>query len=72
MRKSELLFILFLAILSSRDLSFENLKIMMSTCMTKLKFLPKPDIIYILDEKTFTHICCLFYIEFSRALLYTL
>jgi hypothetical protein len=51
MRKSELLFILYLAILSSRDLTFENLKIMMSSCMTKLKFIPKPDIIYILDEE---------------------
>jgi hypothetical protein len=51
MRKFELLFILFLAILSSGDLSFENLKIMTSSCMTKLKFLPKLDIIYILDEE---------------------
>jgi hypothetical protein len=51
MRKSNLLFILFLAILSSRDLSFKNLKIMMSSCMIKLKFLPKSDIIYILDEE---------------------
>jgi hypothetical protein len=51
MRKSELLFILFLAILSSGDLSFENLKIMMSSCMIKLKFLPNLDIIYILDEE---------------------
>jgi hypothetical protein len=51
MKKSELLFILFLAILNSRDLSFGNLKIMMNSCMTKLKFLPKPDIIYILEEK---------------------
>jgi hypothetical protein len=51
MRKSELLFILYLAILTSGDLTFENLKIMMSSCMTKLKFIPKPDIIYILDEE---------------------
>jgi hypothetical protein len=50
-RKYELLFILFLAILSSGDLSFENLRIMMSSCMTKLKFLSKLDIIYILDEE---------------------
>jgi hypothetical protein len=71
MRKSKLLFILFLEILSFGDLSFENLKIIMSSCMTKLKFLPKPDIIYILDE-TFAHIRCLFCIEISRALLYTL
>jgi hypothetical protein len=49
MRKSELLFILFLTILSSGD--FENLKIKMSSYMTKLKFLPKLDIIYILDEE---------------------
>jgi hypothetical protein len=72
MRKSDLLFIFFLVILSSRDLSFKNLKIMMNSCMIKLKFLPKPDIIYILDEENFAHICCLFCIEFSRALLYTL
>jgi hypothetical protein len=46
MRKSELLFILFLVILSSRDLSFENLKsYMMSSCMTKFKFLSKPNMI---------------------------
>jgi hypothetical protein len=51
MKKSEMLFILFLAILSSRYLSFGNLKIMMSSGMTKLKFLPKPDIIYIFDEE---------------------
>jgi hypothetical protein len=48
MRKSELLFIMFLAILSSRDLSFENLKFyMMSSCMTKLKFLSKPNMIHL-------------------------
>jgi hypothetical protein len=53
MRKSELLFILFQAILSSGDLFFKKFKIMMSSCMTKLKFLPKADIIYILDEENF-------------------
>jgi hypothetical protein len=48
MRKSELLFILFLAILSSGDLSFENLKsYMTSSCMTKLKFLSKPNMIHL-------------------------
>jgi hypothetical protein len=48
MRKSELLFILFLAILSSRDLSFENSKsYMMSSCMTKLKFVSNPNMIHL-------------------------
>jgi hypothetical protein len=48
MRESELLFIFFLAILSYGDLSFENLKsYMMSSCMTKLKFLSKPNTIHL-------------------------
>jgi hypothetical protein len=48
MRESELLFILFVAILSSEDLSFENLKsYMMSSSMTKLKFLSKPNMIHL-------------------------
>jgi hypothetical protein len=46
-RKSELLFILFLAILIFGDLSFENLKsYMMSSCMTKREFLPKPNMMF--------------------------
>jgi hypothetical protein len=48
MRKFELLFILFLVTLSSGDLSSENLKsYMMSSCMTKLKFLSKPNMIHL-------------------------
>jgi hypothetical protein len=48
MRESGLLFILFQAILSFGDLSFENLKsYMMSSCKTKLKFLSKPNMIHL-------------------------
>ena len=41
---------------------------MISSCMTKLKFLLEPYMKFRL-EKTSIHICCLFCIEFSQALL---
>jgi hypothetical protein len=69
MRKSELLFILFLVILKFKRFIFQkHKKFMMSSCMTKLEFLPEPYMILRL-RKPFTHICCLFCTEFSQALL---
>jgi hypothetical protein len=69
MRKSEMLFILFLAILKVwRFIFWKNIKFMMSSCMTKLEFLPEPYMIFRLG-KPFTHICCFLCIEFSQALL---
>jgi hypothetical protein len=69
MRKSELMFILFLAILKFQIFIFwKNIKFMMSSYMTKLEFLPEPYMMFRL-EKPFSHICCLLCIEFSQVLL---
>jgi hypothetical protein len=43
-------------------------KFMMSSCMTKLEFLPEPYMMFRLG-KPFTHICCLLCIGFSQVLL---
>ena len=40
---------------------------MMTSCMTKLQFLPEPNMIFKLCK--LPHVCCLFCIEFSQALL---
>jgi hypothetical protein len=40
----------------------------MSSCITKLEFLPEPYMMFRIG-KPFTHICCLLCIEFSQVLL---
>ena len=40
---------------------------MMSSYMTKLEFLPEPYMLFIIEK--LPHICCLFCIKFSQALL---
>jgi hypothetical protein len=69
MRWSELLFILFLVILEFwRFIFWKHKNFMMSPCMTKLKFLTEPYMMFRLGKISLIHAAC-FCIEFSKALL---